>query len=93
MLKINAISSHTQFEEILLMVISSILVIGSVCFAVQIYLKKPRIAEMASSKFNVLYKLLLNKYFVDEIYEAAVVQPIQKGSERLLWIYRLLIIS
>jgi NADH-quinone oxidoreductase subunit L len=28
---------------------------------------------------------LLNKYFVDEVYEAAVVQPIQKGSEKFLW--------
>ena len=26
-----------------------------------------------------------NKYFIDEIYETSVVQPIQKGSESLLW--------
>jgi len=32
-----------------------------------------------------LHRLLLNKYFVDEAYDAAVVQPIRMGSEQALW--------
>ena len=85
MLKISSISSHTHFEEILLMIVTTILVIGSVYCAVWIYLKKPQIAEKTSAKFKLFYNLLLNKYFIDEFYEAAIIQPIQKGSERILW--------
>ena len=32
-----------------------------------------------------LYRLLFNKYYVDEAYDAAVVNPLQKGSEKILW--------
>ena len=32
-----------------------------------------------------LYKLVYNKYFVDEIYDAAVVQPAVAGSRDVLW--------
>jgi len=85
MLKITSAGSHTKFEEILLMVVTTILVIGSIYCAIRIYLKNPQIAEKTSVRFKMLYNLLLNKYFIDEIYEAAVVQPIQKGSEQILW--------
>jgi len=85
MSKISLIGSHSHIEEFLLMTISTILVLGSVYIALRIYLKKPQIAEKTSNKFKLLYNLLLNKYFIDEIYEATVVQPIQKGSEKLLW--------
>ena len=32
-----------------------------------------------------LYTLVYNKYFVDEIYDAAVVKPVVGGSRMLLW--------
>ncbi len=32
-----------------------------------------------------LYRLLLNKYYVDEIYNAAIVQPIKQLSTGALW--------
>ena len=77
--------SHSHFEEILLMVVSVALALSAIYFAIHVYNKKPQIAENVSAKFKGFYNLLLNKYFVDEAYEAAVVQPIQKGSEKLLW--------
>ena len=48
-------------------------------------MKKPAIAESVSSRFKGIYNLLWNKYFVDEVYDAAVVNPIVKGSESFLW--------
>jgi NADH-quinone oxidoreductase subunit L len=39
---------------------------------------------MAAS-FPGVYRLLLNKYYVDEAYDATVVQPIKQGSTILLW--------
>ena len=32
-----------------------------------------------------IYRLLLNKYYVDEVYDATVVQPIKIVSEEGLW--------
>ncbi|MGK9367957.1 NADH-quinone oxidoreductase subunit L [Melioribacter sp. Ez-97] len=83
--KLSVYGFHTHFEEILLMAISVALALTGIYAALQIYTKKPDIARRMSEKFAALYKILLNKYYVDEIYEAAVVQPIQKGSEKILW--------
>lgn len=83
--KLNQFGSHTHFEEILLMVISVVAALTAVYLAIQIYTKKPFIAENISVRFKSFYNVLFNKYFVDEIYEAAVIKPIQKGSEKILW--------
>ncbi|MEW6195830.1 MAG: NADH-quinone oxidoreductase subunit L [Bacteroidota bacterium] len=83
--KLGFFGSHTHFQEILLMVVSVALALSAICFALHVYTKKQNIAVEISEKFKGVYNLLLNKYFVDEIYEAAVVQPIQKGSEKVLW--------
>ena len=32
-----------------------------------------------------MYRLLLNKYYVDEVYDAAVVEPIRVASQEALW--------
>ena len=78
-------NSHSHFEEILFMAFSIALALAGIYLALHVYTKRPKIAENISSRFKRLYNLLLNKYFVDEVYEAAVVQPIQKGSEKILW--------
>ena len=83
--KLESFGSHTHFEEILLMALSVAAALSAIYFALHVYRKNPQIAENVSNKFKGLYNLLLNKYFVDEVYEAAVVQPVQKGSEKFLW--------
>jgi len=32
-----------------------------------------------------MHRLLLHKYYVDELYDAAIVQPVKTGSEQVLW--------
>jgi len=76
---------HTHLEEILLMVISIIAAASAIFYARYIYLKKPEIAEKTASKFKGIYNILLNKYKLDEIYEATIVNPLVKGSESILW--------
>lgn len=83
--KLATFGSHTHLEEILLMALSVAAALSAIYFALHVYTKKPAIAENVSSRFKGIYNLLLNKYFVDEIYEAGVVQPIQKGSDLFLW--------
>lgn len=77
--------SHSNGSEILLMAVSVILAAVGIWMARNIYLKNPAITESISVRFKGLYNLLWNKYFVDEIYDAAVVNPLVKGSESVLW--------
>jgi NADH-quinone oxidoreductase subunit L len=78
-------SNHSSLDEIMLMSVTVIGAAFSIYFARYIYLKNPSLALKASAKFKGLYNLLLNKYFVDEIYDTVVVTPIKDGSERFLW--------
>lgn len=84
-LKLLNYGGHSHFEELLLMIISIIAAAGAIVYARYVYLKKPEIAEKTSSRFKGAYKILLNKYFLDEAYDAIVVNPIVKGSENILW--------
>lgn len=83
--KIIHFSVHSHYEEILLMAASVIFALSAIYFALYIYAKKPSIAKTISERFKNFYNILLNKYYVDEIYETAIVKPIQVGSEKVLW--------
>ena len=50
-----------------------------------LYVVKPGTADSIAAAFGGLYKLVYNKYFVDEIYDAAVVKPTVEGSRAVLW--------
>ena len=52
--------------------------------AYNIYYKKSNVAERVSAQFKGLYTTLLNKYYVDEIYDALFVNR-AKGAGRKLW--------
>jgi NADH-quinone oxidoreductase subunit L len=79
------ISSHIHFEEILFMLISIVAAVGGILYARYVYLKKPAVADKTANRFKGAYNILFNKYFLDEAYEASVVNPIVKGSENILW--------
>jgi NADH-quinone oxidoreductase subunit L len=71
--------------ELSLMVVSSIVAIVGIGLAWFIWLRRREIADTAARTFPGVYKLLLNKYYVDEIYDAAIVQPIRIVSQEGLW--------
>jgi NADH-quinone oxidoreductase subunit L len=71
--------------ELSLMVVSSIVAITGIALAAFIWLKRREIADRAAAMFPGVYRLLLNKYYVDEIYDAAIVQPIRIVSQEGLW--------
>jgi len=71
--------------ELSLMVVSSIVALAGIALAWFIWLKRRDIADTAAARFPGLYRLLLNKYYVDEIYDATVVQPIRIVSQEGLW--------
>jgi NADH-quinone oxidoreductase subunit L len=45
------------------------------------YRKKPRIPEAIVRRFPKLYGLVRHNYYVDEAYEAVLVNPLLRGSE------------
>lgn len=83
--KLAVYGSHSHFEEILLMVISVIGATTSILYAKYVYTKKPFIAVDVSKRFSKVYNILWNKYFVDEAYDKAIVNPILKSSDSFLW--------
>ena len=83
--KLELYGTHSHFDEILFMTITVIGVLAVLRWAYIIYTKRPDVANYFANKYKLIYKILFNKYYVDEFYEAAVVKPIQKGSENILW--------
>jgi NADH-quinone oxidoreductase subunit L len=50
-----------------------------------LYLKRPEKADSLSKSIAPAYRTLLNKYYVDELYAAAVVRPLLWISTNVLW--------
>ncbi len=71
--------------ELALMGLSSIVALAGIGVAWYFFLADPRRSESVARSFSGLRTLLLNKYYVDEIYDAAVVTPIRVTSEQGLW--------
>jgi NADH-quinone oxidoreductase subunit L len=44
-----------------------------------------RVPALLAARFPTLYRLLENKYYVDEVYDAVFVEGLGKGGGRLLW--------
>ena len=67
--------------EWLLIVISVAVALLGIFIAYVFYIRSPRIPPALAARFPTLYKLLYNKYYVDEIYNAVFVNSTIKGSE------------
>ncbi len=83
--RITVFGTHSQFEQILLMVVTVIGAAASIWYAWHLYIKNTDKPAEYAKKFKGIYNLLFNKYFVDEAYDKVVVTPIVKGSESVLW--------
>jgi len=71
--------------ELTLMLVSSIIALIGVGIGWFIWNKRRDIADSMARTFSGLHRLLLNKYYVDELYDATVVHPIHVISEEGLW--------
>ena len=71
--------------ELTLMGVSSVVAVAGILLAAFIWLTRRHIADSMARTFAPIYRLLLNKYYVDEVYDATVVQPIRVVSQEGLW--------
>ncbi len=71
--------------EFVLMGISILLALAGIGLATWFYIKNPQLPAQLAQRFRGLYQLLWNKYYVDELYYALIVDPLWYGSATLLW--------
>lgn len=72
--------------EFALMGISVSLAAISALIAYRFYIVSPETPARIAGRFQKLYTLIYNKYFVDEIYQAKIIDPLVRAS-RGLWAY------
>jgi NADH-quinone oxidoreductase subunit L len=75
---------HEAHNETL-MYISVAMGLGGIFLAWLMYVARPALADAVAEKAGFLYRLLLNKYYVDEAYDSLVVHPVRDGSRAVLW--------
>jgi NADH-quinone oxidoreductase subunit L len=80
-----ALSAEETALELTLMGVSSLIAIAGIGIAAFIWLKRREIADGLARSWGGLYRLLLNKYYVDELYDAVVVRPLVRLSQDGLW--------
>jgi len=67
--------------------------LGGIGLAYQMYVRAPGMAERLGQQVAGLHQLLLNKYYVDEIYDAAIVRPVSVASNWLWQVWDTLVID
>jgi NADH-quinone oxidoreductase subunit L len=71
--------------ELTLMAVSSLIALAGIGLAFFLWVRNRHIPDRLAQSLAGPYQLLLNKYYVDEIYDGAVVQPIKAVSTQGLW--------
>jgi NADH-quinone oxidoreductase subunit L len=71
--------------ELVLMGVSVGVAVAGILLAMYFWLRNRPAATRVARSVTPIYTLLLNKYYVDEIYNAIVVQPVKGVSTLLLW--------
>jgi len=70
--------------EVGMMLLSMAVAFAGIFTAYRLYIARPDLPAVLAQKFKVPYELIYNKYYMDEIYDMAVVEPIKDGSN-FLW--------
>ena len=76
-------ADHTL--ETVLMIVSSLIAVSGIAIAWVLYVKRPNVPSALASRFSGVYEFLVHKAYIDELYDAAIVQPIKALSENVLW--------
>ena len=77
--------SEARGTETALMAVSIGVAFAGIGLAAYFFLRNRRAADEMARRFAGLHRVLSNKYYVDEIYDATIVQPIRIVAEDGLW--------
>jgi NADH-quinone oxidoreductase subunit L len=78
-------AAENESTELKLMALSSGVAIAGIVIAGYFWLRNRAAADAMARRLPGVYTLLLHKYYVDEVYDAAIVQPIKLLSTGGLW--------
>ena len=70
--------------ELGLMALSVLIAVGGIAVAYRVYVRRPERSEQLATNWAGAHRVLTNKYYVDELYDATVVKGTM-GSARGLW--------
>jgi NADH-quinone oxidoreductase subunit L len=79
------ITESSGNTEWLLMGISVLFAFTGLVLAYVLYVSMPYLPDKIAASLNSFYELVLNKYYVDEIYAKIFVKPLVDGSTKILW--------
>ena len=80
-----ASEAATGATEYLMMGISILAALVGLVLAYILYVSKPYLPQKIAASLGGLYDVVLNKYYVDEIYAKIFVKPLVDGSTSILW--------
>ena len=75
----------TADTEVLLMILSVVLALFAWFWAKRIYSEGLETSERISRNWDFVYRLSLNKWYVDELYQALIIKPGRLLSTHFLW--------
>jgi NADH-quinone oxidoreductase subunit L len=80
---VNEAAAHQL--EIILAVVAVVSALIGLAVAYWMYLRQPAKPDQIAKSMQPVYKTLLNKYYVDELYNAVIVAPLMWISTNVLW--------
>jgi len=83
--EIAEIDHEAERLELISTAISTVVAFSGIGLAVFFFLRRRDAAARMAERFAGLHRVLLNKYYVDEIYDVAILKPVAIVSEEGLW--------
>jgi NADH-quinone oxidoreductase subunit L len=80
----NAVIENIEHVPFLVDALPLAVGLAGIALAWLMYIARPLLPGLLAQRFGVVYRLLLNKWYFDEMYNAAIVQPLIRLS-RFLW--------
>ena len=77
--------AHEAAEDYTLTAIATSAGLIGIALAFYMYKWNPNLPVRIANTFAGPYRLIYNKYFVDEAYDSLIVHPIEEGSRSILW--------
>ena len=77
--------THEAHHAMSLVVVSVAAGLIGLALAWWFYIARPELPAVVATKLGFWYRLVYNKYFVDEFYDASVIKPLINGSRGVLW--------
>ncbi len=77
--QLHQIEAHGEAStEIMLMVLSVLIGLAGIAGATVMYMKNPELPAKFTAKFATLHRMVFNKWYVDELYDALFVNPTKR---------------